>query len=35
MFRYKKLLHHIGFWSVMVLALTAESWMDLLFRIAL
>ena len=29
MFRHK-LVQHIGFWSVLLLAVTAEGWMDLL-----
>ncbi len=32
MFRRHKLIQHIGFWSVIVLAATAEGWMDLLSR---
>ena len=28
MFRRKNLLHHIGFWGVLLLAVTAEGWMD-------
>lgn len=32
MFRRKNILHHIGFWSVLILTLTAEGWMDLICR---
>lgn len=29
----KNILRHIGFWSVLALAATAEGWMDLLCRV--
>lgn len=32
MFHSKKLLQHIGFWGAIILAATAEGWMDLLCR---
>lgn len=28
----KNILYHIGFWCVLILAVTAESWVDLLMR---
>lgn len=28
----KKILQHVCFWSVLILAVTAEGWMDLLYR---
>ena len=33
MFRLKEILHHITFWGVLLLAVTAEGWMDLLCRL--
>ena len=33
MVQRKKILQHIGFWVVLILAVTAEGWMDLLTRI--
>ena len=29
----RNILHHVCFWSVLVLAVTAEGWMDLLSRV--
>lgn len=35
MFRhnYKKVLQQVGLWGVLLLAFTAEGWMDLLCRV--
>ena len=33
MFGTHKLLQHACFWSVLILAATAEGWMDLLCRV--
>ncbi len=30
MFRHRSLWYHVSFWSVLILAVTAEGWMDLL-----
>jgi len=32
MSRHNKFFQHICFWSVLLLAVTAEGWMDLLYR---
>lgn len=28
----KNILYHIGFWCILILAVTAEGWVDLLIR---
>ena len=33
MSRHNKIWQHLCFWSVLLLAVTAEGWMDLLCRI--
>lgn len=33
MFRKKSFVRQMGFWAVLLLALTAEGWMDALCRI--
>lgn len=32
MFKRKNLWRHVSFWSVLLLAVTAEGWMDVLCR---
>ncbi len=32
MFKRKSILLHLSFWSVLLLAVTAEGWMDLICR---
>ncbi len=33
MFYRKNVLRHLGFWGILILAVTAEGWMDLLCRL--